>query len=148
MKVILCETIDGLGHKGDVVNIADGYARNSLIPQGKVLKATAGAQAHADEMKRSWIAKNAQNREAAEVLAKQLAAQVVTVGAKVGKEGKLFGSVTATDIAEALTTQTLVDIDKKMVVLDESLRTTGEHSVNLRLHPEVEVALRIVVEEA
>jgi len=146
MKVILCKSVEGLGNKGDVVKVSDGYARNSLIPKGTVIKATPGSEAQAKEMKRSWVVKDAQDKASAETLAQQVASHTIIIGAKVGKEGKLFGSVGTSDIALALSDAMAFEIDKKMIALDSPIREIGEYSVNVKLHSEVDVPVSLVVE--
>ena len=149
MRVVLHESITGLGNRGDVVDVADGYARNSLIPKGLAQQASAGVEAQATAMKRSWQLRNAKEREAAEEIAKVLVARPVEIAARAGSEGKLFGSVTAADIATAITDQSGVEIDRKMLDLPDSIRELGSHSITVKPHAEVQFPLTVsVVEEA
>ena len=113
MRVILRADVSGVGNKGDVVEVANGYGRNFLLPRGLAFVATEGAAAQAESMRRARDVKDAAARSAAEDVAKSLVGSPVTISARVGADDKLFGSVTAADIAEAVTTQTAVDIDRK-----------------------------------
>lgn len=145
MRVVLHETIAGLGNRGDVVDVADGYARNLLIPKGQVQQSTAGDEAQAAVMKKSWQARNAKEREAAEEIAKVLVAKTVEIEARAGTEGKLFGSVTSADVVEAIQAQVGVELDRKMVELDEPIRSVGTHAVTVRPHNEVQFPVSISV---
>lgn len=147
MRVVLHESVDGLGNRGDLVEVADGYARNSLIPKGLAQQASAGVEAQAEAMKRSWRLKNAKQREAAEDVAKLLVSRAIEIPARAGAEGKLFGSVTAADIAGAIQAQVGVDIDRKMVEMDDSIRTIGSHLVKVKPHAEVEFPVTVSVVE-
>src|SRR5215470_6863619 len=125
MRVVLREDVDNLGKKGDLVEVADGYARNFLVPRGLALRATAGIQRQADAMKRNRDARDRREREAAEALAAQFANRTVEVKARAGAEGRLFGSITAADIAAAVLAQTGADVDRRKVSLDEPLKELG-----------------------
>ncbi len=148
MRVVLHETIEGLGSRGDLVDVADGYARNSLIPKGLAQQATAGAVDQAAAMKRTWQLRNAKEREAAEEIAKVLVSRPIEIPARAGSEGKLFGSVTSADLATAIQEQAGVEIDRKMIDLGESIRTTGSHTVNVKPHPDVQFPIMVSVVEA
>ncbi|HRW36971.1 MAG: 50S ribosomal protein L9 [Acidimicrobiales bacterium] len=145
MRVILRSDIAGLGHKGDIVDVANGYGRNFLLPRGLAFVATDGAAAQAESMRRARDVKDAAARSAAEDVAKSLVGSPVTIAARVGADDKLFGSVTAADIAEAVTSQTGVDIDRKQLHLDEPIRTVGTHLVPVKLHANVEFPVTIEV---
>ena len=145
MRVILRSDIAGLGHKGDIVDVANGYGRNFLLPRGLAFVATDGAAAQAESMRRARDVKDAAARSAAEDVAKSLVGSPVTISARVGADDKLFGSVTAADIAEAVTSQTGVDIDRKQLHLDEPIRTVGTHLVPVKLHANVEFPVTIEV---
>ena len=145
MRVILRSDIAGLGNKGDIVDVANGYGRNFLLPRGLAFVATEGAAAQAESMRRARDVKDAAARSAAEDVAKSLVGSPVTISARVGADDKLFGSVTAADIAEAVTTQTGVDIDRKQLHLDEPIRTVGTHLVPVKLHANVEFPVTIEV---
>lgn len=145
---MLFESVSRLGNRGDIVDVSDGYARNYLIPKGIASKATAGAEEQAKGMKKAWQQRNAQEREAAEEMAQTLVSKPFELTAKAGKEGKLFGSVTSADIANAVTEQSGITIDRKMVNLEDSIRSLGDYAINLQLHSEVEVPIRITVVES
>ena len=113
MKVLLRSDVDGVGKKGDIVDVADGYARNFLVPKGFAIKATKGVEAQAASMRRSRDLKDATDRGAAEEVAKTLVPAVITITAKAGGEGKLFGSVTTADVVEAVEAQTGVELDRR-----------------------------------
>jgi large subunit ribosomal protein L9 len=144
MRVVLHEGVRGLGNRGDVLDVADGYARNYLIPQGLAQMANEGVEAQAEAMRRAWTLKNAQEREAAEEIAKRLVTTVIAVSARASGEGKLFGSVSAAEIAEAFAAQTGVELDRKTIQVDEAIRSIGTHSV--RIHPHTEVEFPVSVE--
>jgi len=149
MRVVLHESIDGLGNRGDLVEVSDGYARNSLIPKGLAQQASSGVESQADAMKRAWQLRNAKERDAAEEVAKLLVSTPIEIPARAGAEGKLFGSVTSNDIAEAVQGAVHVELDRRMIHLDEPIRSTGSHVVVVKPHPEVEFPVTIsVVEEA
>jgi large subunit ribosomal protein L9 len=148
MKVILRSDVTDLGKRGDILDVADGYARNFLVPKGLAMKASAGASAQAASMRRARDLRDAQDRAAAEALATTLVPKVITVAARAGSEGKLFGSVTASDIAAAVEAQTNVVIDRRKIVLHEPIKTLGTHTVPVKLHADVEfpVTLDVVAE--
>lgn len=148
MRIVLFESIDGLGSRGDLVDVSDGYARNSLIPKGLAQQASSGVEAQAAAMKRTWQLRNAKEREAAEEIAKVLVSRPIEIPARAGSEGKLFGSVTSADLATAIAEQTGVEIDRKMIDLNESIRTTGSHSVTVKPHAEVQFPIMVSVVEA
>jgi len=145
MKVILRSDLDGLGKRGDVVDVADGHARNYLLPKGKALKATHGAIEQAAKMRRARDLRDASDREAATTVASTLVPKVITIPAKAGAEGKLFGSVTTADIVAAVADQTGVELDRKSLHLDEQIKTTGQHTATASLHPEVSFPITIEV---
>lgn len=144
MNVILRQDIAGIGRRGDIVTVADGHARNYLLPRGLAFTATDGAVAQAEKMRRARDAREAADRESARNLAESLGAKAVTVKAKAGKEGRLFGSVTTADIAAAISAQAGVTIDRKSIV-GEPIRTTGSHTVSVRLHADIECSVKISV---
>jgi large subunit ribosomal protein L9 len=137
-----------LGKRGDILDVSDGYARNFLVPKGLAMKASAGAATQAASMRRARDLRDAQDRAAAEALATTLVPKVITVTARAGSEGKLFGSVTASDIAAAVEAQTNVVIDRRKIVLHEPIKTLGTHTVPVKLHADVEfpVTLDVVAE--
>ena len=145
MKVILRSDLSGVGKRGDVVDVADGYGRNFLLPRGLAMKATAGAATQAASMRRSRDVRDAADRSAAQEIATKLVPTRITLTARAGAEGKLFGSVTTTDIAEAVKEQTGIELDRRNLHLDEPIRTLGEHSATARLHAEVEFPISLDV---
>jgi large subunit ribosomal protein L9 len=145
MKVILRTDVTELGKRGDVLDVADGYARNYLVPKGLAMKATDGAAAQAASMRRARDLRDAQDRAAAETLATTLVPKVITVTARAGSEGKLFGSVTSADISAAIEAQTNVQIDRRKLVLPEPIKTLGTHVVPAKLHADVEFPVTVDV---
>ncbi|WP_208029339.1 50S ribosomal protein L9 [Rhabdothermincola sediminis] len=145
MKLLLRTDVRGVGKKGDLVDVADGYARNFLVPKGLAIKATPGVEAQAASMRRSRDLKDAADRGAAEEVAKVLVPAVITVAAKAGTEGRLFGSVTTADVVEAVASQTGIRLDRKLLHLDEPIKTLGTHSVQAKLHSDVEFAITVDV---
>lgn len=144
MQVVLRADIDGVGKKGDIIDVADGFARNYLIPRGSAFRATPGVQKQADAMRRSRDLKDAKDREAAETVARKLVPMVITIPARAGAEGKLFGSITAADVVDAVQAQAGVALDRRRLHLEEPIKTLGSHEVPVRLHPEVQ--FRVTVE--
>ena len=148
MQVILREDIDNLGKIGDLVKVADGYARNYLVPKKKAIEATPknlGAMEHAKKMVSDRLRKL--KKEAA-ADADRIKALAVTIKAKVGEEGKLFGSVTSMDIAEAVKAQG-VSIDKRKIVLEEPIKRLGDYTISVKLPADVtaEFKVSVVAEE-
>ena len=145
MKVVLRDDVENLGTRGDVLDVADGYARNYLVPRGLAMKATKGVLAQAESMRRSRAAKEARDREAAQAQASQLAGTRLEIKARAGVEGKLFGSVTTSDIADALKAQFGVEIDRRRIGLDEPVKEISEVEVPVKLHTDVVVPVIVVV---
>jgi large subunit ribosomal protein L9 len=148
MRIVLRDDVENLGKKGDLVDVADGYARNYLVPRGLALKATSGNQKQADAMRRSREVRETRDREAAQAVAAQFEGRTITVKARAGGEGRLFGSVTSVDIAEAVQKQTGAEIDRRKIDLDEPLKELGGVDVSVRLHPDVLATLHVEVEAA
>ena len=148
MQVILRSDVPELGKRGDVLDVSDGYARNYLVPKGLAMKASSGATAQAASMRRARDLRDAQDRSAAESLATTLVPKVITVTARAGAEGRLFGSVTAADIAAAIEEQTGAQIDRRKLVLSEPVKSLGTHVVPAKLHSDVEfpVAVEVIAE--
>jgi large subunit ribosomal protein L9 len=146
MKVILQKPADNLGNPGDIVEVADGYARNYLIPRGMAIRAQKGALKHAEVLKKGHAARVSRQKGEFEALASRLIAQgPLRITARAGEEGKLFGSVTATDVAEAVASQSGVQVDRRDVHLDEPIRSVGVHEVRVKLFHEVEPVLTVEV---
>jgi large subunit ribosomal protein L9 len=144
MKIVLRSDVPNVGKKGDILDVADGHARNFLLPRGMAIKATPGVEAQAAAMRRSRDLKDARDREAAEVVARTLVPAVIRIPARAGTEGRLFGSVTAADVVDAVAKQTKVELDRRRLHLDEPIRSLGTHEVPVKLHADVE--FRITVE--
>jgi len=145
MKVILLEQVRALGQPGKVVEVADGYARNYLFPRKLALEATAGALknlAHHQQVIQTKLTKRASDAQA---LAERLSQVTVTLGAKAGEAGKLYGSITPADIAEELARSHQLTVDKRKIVIEEPIKMLGEHEVKVHLGPGVEPALRVSV---
>lgn len=146
MNVILMQDFEPLGYEGDIVDVARGYARNYLIPKGLATEAS-NANLKALEMRKGKIlAKRTKDKEEAERVMEKISKITVTVRAKAGEEGKLYGSVTSRDIAQQLDAQG-VEIDRRKIVIDEAIRSLGEFEVPVKLHPEVVATIKVVVEE-
>jgi large subunit ribosomal protein L9 len=146
MKIILQKPVDKLGVPGDVVEVADGYARNYLGPRGLAVKATKGGVKHIDSLKRAHTVRVNKAKAEAEQLAGRLLATPLRVKAHAGEEGKLFGSVTASDVAEAIHQQAGIRVDRHDVHLDEPIRSVGTHEVRVHLFAEVDPIVSVEVE--
>jgi large subunit ribosomal protein L9 len=146
MKVILQKTVERLGDPGDVAEVADGYARNFLIPRGLAIRAEKGAIRHAESLKRAHETRTKARKGEFEALAARLIQEPIVVRARAGEEGKLFGSVTAADVAEAVSAQAGVEVDRKDVHLDEPIRSVGTHEVRIHLFHEVDPVLTVDVQ--
>ncbi len=145
MRIVLRSDLAGKGKRGDILDVADGYARNYLVPHGLAIPATEGIEQQANAMRRSRDLKDAKDREGAEAVARKLVPMVITIPARAGGEGKLFGSVTVHDVIEAVEQQTGIEIDRHRVVSGEAIKTVGTHAVAVRLHPEVQFQITIEV---
>jgi len=146
MKVILQKPVDKLGNPGDIAEVADGYARNYLIPRGMAIRAQKGAVKQAEVLKKGHLARLSKQKGDFEALASRLIAEgPLRIGARAGEEGKLFGSVTAADIAEAVTARAGTQVDRRDVHLDEPIRSIGVHEVRVKLFHEVEPVLTVEV---
>jgi large subunit ribosomal protein L9 len=145
MKVILSKDVDSLGTKGDVVNVADGYARNFLVPKGLAMMATKGALRQAELMRKAREELDRKEKEAAETKISTLTAQPVYISARAGEGGRLFGSVTSSDVARAIEEQLGEAIDRHKIRLEDPIRTIGTHNVEVHLHQEVNAAVSVEV---
>jgi len=146
MKVIFLKDVKGQGKKGEVKTVSDGYARNYLIPRGLAVEATESNLKTLEAQKRSEAKRKAQELAEAKALAEKLEKTTVTIAAKAGEGGRLFGAVTSKQIAEALAKQGLA-VDKKKILLDEPIRALGTARVPVKLHPDVTVQLAVTVVE-
>ncbi len=145
MKVLLRSDVDGIGRRGDIVDVADGYARNFLVPGGLGLVATRGVQAQAASMRRARDLREANDREAAEAKARVLAGATLRVTARASSTGRLFGSVGTAEIAEAAREQKGVELDRHVVALDEAIKATGTYEVTVRLFGDVVTPVTVEV---
>ena len=148
MRVILKAEVKGLGRVGDVKDVADGYARNYLLPKGLAIEATGGQLKHLAQEREADKTKRARAHTDAEVLAKRIGAVTLMFKLKAGEQGKTFGSVTAKEIAEALGREVRTEIDKTQVVIHEPLKSLGVHTVEVRLLPDVRAHVTVAVEPA
>ena len=137
MKVLLRSDVKGVGRRGDIVSVSAGHARNFLLPNDLAVVANDGTVAQAEVMRKAQELKAATDRESARTLATSLATKVITISAKAGNEGRLFGSITSTEIVKAIFDQTGATIDRKQVQLEAPLRQLGEHVVVVELFTEV-----------
>jgi large subunit ribosomal protein L9 len=145
VKIVLREDVDNLGHKGDLVDVADGYARNFLVPRGLAMKATRGGVAQAEAMRRNRAAREERDRGEAQELADRLTSAKVVVTARAGEGGKLFGSITSSDLADALAKQSGAEIDRRSIQLAEPLKELGDAEVAVKLHAEVTATIHVEV---
>ena len=145
MKVILREDISGLGKRGDIVEVSDGHGRNYLLPRGLGIKASDGAVSQAASMRRRRDLRDAADREAAQTVASTLVSKTIEIKAKSGGEGRLFGSVTAADVAKAVEDQTGIVLEKRKLTVPDHIKTVGEHSVTVKLHTDVQFDVTINV---
>ena len=145
MKVVLRDDVENVGRKGDLIEVTDGFARNYLVPRGLAIKATKGVVQQADAMRRNRDARDAREREAAQALADQLTGQRIELRARAGEGGRLFGSVTAADVVEAVRAQTGVELDRRKTQLADPLKELGAVEIPVKLHTDIEVTLSVDV---
>ena len=145
MKVILAKDVDKLGSKGDVVSVADGYARNYLVPKGMAILASKGALRQAEQMRRAREEAARKAKEEAAGKVARLASTPVYISARAGEGGRLFGSVTNGDVARAVQDQLEEAIDKRNVLLEDPIRSLGTFPVEVRLHEEVNALVTVEV---
>jgi large subunit ribosomal protein L9 len=148
MRVVLRSDVGGIGKRGDILEVADGYARNFLLPKGHAIVASAGVESQANAMRRARDLRDARDRESAQTVARTLVPQVVHIAARAGSEGKLFGSVTSSDVVEAVAAQTGVELDRRKLQLDEPIKSLGTHEVPVKLHADVEFRITVEVDRA
>lgn len=145
MKVILLCDVKGQGKKQDIINVSDGYARNFLFPKKLAMEATPGAAREVERKQAAERARETERRLTAEKKAASLRGKVINVTAKCGAQGRLYGSVTGAEIAEALKAQHGVDIDKRKIDLSEPIRTVGETEVIIKLYTEISAKMTVRV---
>ena len=146
MIVILNREVKGTGKAGDVVKVSDGYARNMLLPRGYAKEATEGNIRSLEKQKAIAAEKKAEEKAAAQARAEEINKLSVKISTKVGDSGKIFGSITSKDIAEALKAQHGMDLDKKKIQLSSPIKQTGETAVDIKLYQEVTAQLKVIVE--
>lgn len=145
MKIVLRTDVESLGKKGDLLEVAPGYARNYLVPRGLAIVASKGAEKQAAAMRRNREVRDSRERETAQNAARTLVATPVQVSARAGEAGKLFGSVTAGDIATAIEAATGVTVDRRKVALGEPIKELGTNEVQVTLHTDVIVTVTVEV---
>jgi len=148
VRVILKAEVRGLGRTGDIKDVADGYARNYLLPKGLAIEATGGELKHLAQERQAERTKKDRAHQDAEELAQRLGAVTLVFRLKAGEQGKTFGSVTAKEVAEALKKEVRTEIDKTKVVLREPLRSLGVHKVEVRLLADVRADVTVAIEPA
>ncbi|MDR0357303.1 MAG: 50S ribosomal protein L9 [Clostridiales Family XIII bacterium] len=146
MKIILLEDVAGKGKAGDVVKVNDGYARNMLFPRNLAVSATEANMKNLEKRKAALAAKKAQETEQAREIAEKIDNLSVTIKTKSGEGGRLFGSVTAQGIAQAVNEQHGVYVDKRKILLDAPIKTCGTHPAEIRIYPEIVATVRVLVE--
>jgi large subunit ribosomal protein L9 len=144
VKLILRGDVAGLGKRGDIVTVADGYGRNFLLPRGLAFVATAGAVDQAARMRKARDVRDANDREAAQSIATRLVPKIITIPAKSGQEGRLFGSVTLADVVEAVRDQTGVELERRQLD-SEPIKALGQHTVTAKLHSDVSFPITVDV---
>ena len=145
MRVMLTSDVKDIGRAGEVKEVADGYGRNFLIPRKLAILAGKGVEEEAKRIRAAAGKREAKEREEAQAHADEIGNKTVVLRLKVGEEGKAFGSITSTDIAEGLKAQHQVSVDRHHIELKEPIKTLGEHQVTLRLHRDVEAFINLIV---
>lgn len=144
MRIVLREDVEKLGRRGEIVEVAPGYARNFLLPKGKALHATDGNLKRVEQERRKFAVRLAKEKEDAAAMARRLAGISCTIVRKVGENDHLYGSVTPADIAEYLAKEG-VELDKRRILLDEPIKALGIYTIPVKLHPEVSGEIRVWV---
>lgn len=145
MNVILKQDIPGLGTAGQIKRVADGYGRNYLIPQGLAIVATTSARKQIADIQRTAERQRARERGAAALLADKIRGLTLTFVVKAGEGDRLYGSITSSDIAEAIQEATGVEVDRRRIVLDRPIKTLGDHPVTIRLATDIAPEVIVVV---
>lgn len=146
MKVVLLQDVKGQGKKGDVITVAEGYARNYLLPRNLALEASESKMKEITQQKAAQDRKKKKEEEQAAAYATRIEGIKVLIKTRVGEAGKLFGAVSNKDIAENLAQQHGIDIDKKKIILKEPIKTLGEFPVAVKLYPSVQATINVIVE--
>ena len=149
MKVILLADVKGTGNKEEIVNVSDGYARNFLFPKKLAVEATPGAAKEIERKKAAERQRELERRNEADAKARTLRGKVITVKAKAGAQGRLYGSITGQEVADALNAQYQVNVDKRKIELSETIRSVGDYEAVIKLYPEIsaKMNLRVVAGE-
>lgn len=145
MKVVLIKDVKGTGKEGQIVEVSDGYARNFLFPKGLAKEATSRNISEAETKAKAELRRIKQEEENAKKAARELDGKKVAISVKTGEGGRLFGSVTTKEIAEKISEQLKIDIDKKKIVLDEPIKNTGEFEVEIKLFSQVAAKIKVIV---
>lgn len=143
MKIILKADVKDMGKKGDLVNASDGYARNYLFPRNLAMEANDGNIKSLEHQKAKEAKKKSEELQVAKDFAKKISDLEVTIKAKTGEHGKLFGSITSKDIVEQLKNQHAIEIDKKKIVMEDAIKVTGTYEVEVKVYPEVHGKLKV-----
>lgn len=147
MRVVLLQDVKDLGKKGQLANVSDGYARNYLFPRKLAVEATEGKLKEIEDKKSAEKNRKEKELKAAKELADKLSKTEITFKTKAGENGKLFGSITAKDVADAIKAQQKVEIDKKKVVLHDAIKALGTYQVEIKIYPEVSTKINVRVTE-
>ncbi|MGD0659718.1 MAG: 50S ribosomal protein L9 [Syntrophorhabdales bacterium] len=147
MRLILLDNIEGVGKKGETRDVRDGYGRNFLVPRGLAMPATSGNIKKVQEQAKTIIGKREKDLKTAAFIKQRLEETPLSIKKKAGVDGKLFGSVTAKDVVEAVKLALDLDVDKRTIRLDDPIKTTGVHTVEVHLERGVEAQLRLEIEE-
>jgi large subunit ribosomal protein L9 len=145
LRVMLTKDVKDVGVAGEVKEVADGFGRNYLIPRKLAVMAGRGVEAEATRLRTATAKRESKERDEAQVLADEIGNKTVVVRLKVGDEGKAFGSITNSDIAEALKAQHQVEVDRHRIDVKEPIKSLGEHQVTLRLYKDVDAAINLIV---
>jgi large subunit ribosomal protein L9 len=146
MDVLLLKNVPGIGSAGQVKKVADGYARNYLLPHKLAVTASSGAVKQSDEIKQAAVRREAKTLAEAQELARQLGEVTLSFRVKAGEGDRLFGSVTSADIADALLREKNITVDKRKIELVNPIKELGERAVSIKVHPEVTGQIKVVVE--
>jgi large subunit ribosomal protein L9 len=145
LKLILVTDVEGLGFRGDLVEVKDGYANNYLIPKGLAIRSSKGKAKEATQQAKEKMAKSDRELKKAEETAQTISGHTFEVSAKAGEEGKLFGTITSKDVAGLLKTELKIEVDRKKIHMDEHIKTAGFHEARIKLHPQVEAIVHLKV---
>ena len=145
LKLILTQEVTGLGSSGDTVEVKGGYGRNYLLPRGLAIKATRGAEKQVESLRRARATREVRSLEEAQTVAARLSGLTVTLPARSGDGGRLFGRITTADVAAAVTAAGGPELDRRRIELPSSIKSLGTHTVTVRVHPEVTVPVTLDV---